>query len=341
MVVFRKAIPDIFNSMYRLDPIRRSRAGDALTLPLKQAGIEIDEKVVHQILNDLADFYRRQQKSDPGAVRLMLSPPEDPFIELPALQAIGDRLWRSRGSQKHPFTLEHYQSITAREAVAASGSPAAAVLDGYLSETLNAIDNEPGHAESFGDLRLDVLYSLTDKIAHRKALNEAEVIAASRTGGGVVSTDRPLTPAELKQAVEPLITSGLIKRDELHARGRPLRAGAYDFVVRSVVSAWKVLDRRRAQEAAIRAEQEKQKTTKLEELAGRDRTGPARDLLARCWIHGCGVLHGMVTPPGRKVTRILRDCCFQPNCSRCWVGLRYRFRLKFTFRLHFSSWRWC
>src|SRR5262249_38919420 len=35
MIVFRDAIPDIFNCTYRLDPIRRSKAATALVLPLE------------------------------------------------------------------------------------------------------------------------------------------------------------------------------------------------------------------------------------------------------------------------------------------------------------------
>ena len=180
MIAFRDAIPDIFSSSYRLDPIRRSRAGAALTLPLKKVSCEIGGDVTERMLNDLADFYRRQQKSDSSAIHLMPSPPDDPFIELPALQALGDRLWRTRTSQEKPFSLEHYESLASKNASTKSGSAAAAVLDSYLDETLSSISDDNSTKRLLDDMRLDLLYVLTDKEAHRKALGEGEMLAELR-----------------------------------------------------------------------------------------------------------------------------------------------------------------
>ena len=64
----------------------------------------------------------------------------------------------------------------------------------------------------------------------------------------------------------------MVRRDE-PARADARYELAHDFVVRSVISAWKALDRRRTQEAAVVAEQQRQKASRLIELAKTERRG--------------------------------------------------------------------
>jgi conflict system STAND superfamily ATPase len=265
MIVFRDAIPDVFNCTYRLDPIRRSKAAPALMLPLQNTGVQLDDAVASRILDDLADFYRRQQGRDDVAIHLTPSRPDDPFIELPALQTVADRLWETRGSFRTPFSLTHYNSLATAEEIAASGSPAAGILDGYLRDTLQRIDDGDSHPDDgLDELRLDVLYLLTDKIAHRKALGGREILAELnmiRATAEGVSTNQ----AMLVRALKPLQDCRLVREDAVSSTD-PRYELAHDFVVRSVVRAWKALDRRRAEAAAVRAEQRKQNTFRLAAL---------------------------------------------------------------------------
>ena len=147
MIEFRRSIPDIFTNYFKLDPITRSRAGDILTLPLKGVGIKVETKVVDKILDDLVQAYSMNQKERFAEVKLTPSPQKDPFIELPALQVLADKLWETKDTVKHPFSLAHYQSlknsveqekkaksITSKEAKHSDGSslPAQVVLKSHV-----------------------------------------------------------------------------------------------------------------------------------------------------------------------------------------------------------------
>jgi hypothetical protein len=251
MIAFRRVIPDVLNVSYRLGPIRRSKAAPALMLPASQAGLTFESKTAELILDDLCAFYRRQQEAGLAAVRLTPSPLDDPFIELPALQALGDRLWETRSTQAQPFTLTHYKGLVKDEQITASGSPAAAVLENYLSEMLKSIDDGKGAPDpALDDLRLDILYLLTDKVAHRRALGEKELLSQLRHIRPSALDLLVVDVALFRRAIEPLLANWLV-REETVTLAESRFELAHDFVVRSVVGAWTNLDRRRISELAV------------------------------------------------------------------------------------------
>lgn len=275
MIAFRRAIPDILNSTFRLDPIRRSRAAPALAIPAARAGYILEEDTAKLILADLCRYYEQQQQKGLFAVRLTRSPADDPFIELPALQAVGDRLWDTRdgGARYRPFTLEHYRAMVSEEDVRESGSPAAAVLDHYLANTLHGIDDGKGGPDpALDEVRLDVLYLLTDKTAYRRGLGEKELLAEIRKvrppGLNLPGVDLDL----LRKAITPLRQRWLI-REELAADKEVRYELAHDFVVRSVLRAWAELDRRRIRELAILSRKRDEVERKVADLSRMERTG--------------------------------------------------------------------
>lgn len=226
------------------------------------------------ILDDLCAFYRRQQRAGLAAARLTPSPSDDPFIELPALQAVGEGLWTTRTTAKaQPFTLGHYRSLVPPEEISDSGSPAAAVLEHYLGNMLQGIDDGKGKPDpDLNELRLDTLYLLTDKVAHRRALSEKELLAQLR---GIRPAGLKLPPVDValfRQAIEPLQANLLIREDRVTLAESRFEL-AHDFVVRSVVRAWNELDRRRVRDLAILSRERERVDTKLADLTRAERTG--------------------------------------------------------------------
>jgi hypothetical protein len=275
MIAFRSAIPDVLNSSFRLDPIQRSTAAPALVLPAVRAGYVPEEQAVKLILADLGKYYDQQQQRGLLAVRLTRSLAGDPFIELPALQAVDDKLWETRdgGIRYKPFTVEHYGAIAPEDDVRESGSPAAAVLDHYLANTLRGIDDGKGVPYPvLSEARLNVLYLLTDKTAYRRGRGEKELIAEiQRTrpaGLNLQEVDLDL----LRKAIMPLLQRGLI-REELAAAREMRYELAHDFVVRSVLRAWAELDRRRIRDLAILSRKRDEVERKVTDLSIMERRG--------------------------------------------------------------------
>jgi hypothetical protein len=286
MIEFRKSIPDIFGNYFKLDPIKRSQAGDALSLPLESIGMKFEPEAVEQILDDLVQAYSINQKKRFSEVKLTPSPKDDPFIELPALQVLADEMWATRDKVKKPFSLSHYQSLKEnsdknRQTKGATllktgnpdaiSSPAQVVLDNYL---LNHIENTPGSEklspDEWRNLRIDCLYLLTDKTRHRRALYEnillEEVNQIRPTGLELPVIDEEL----LNDAIKPLVNIRLV-REEVTKDNCKQYELAHDFTVRSAVRNWKNLDRQRTEELAIRKKAKKAREKKLPELEKNER----------------------------------------------------------------------
>jgi hypothetical protein len=281
MIEFRDTIPGIFGSYFRLQPIHANVARQVLTVPLARIGKRMSEDAMSQILADLAGCYRAYQSEHRLAAGLPISPDDNPFVELPALQLVCDQLWETR-EHPFPFSLKHYQSLSSMFEGSTAQSPAEAVLENYLFKYLKVEDA----AEPVQDLRLDLLYLLTDKVSHRKAASEETLFRELKTvrphGLGLASPTRE----SIRTVLKPLIEEGLVQQPPGQS-DMPQFELAHDFVVRSVVRAWDQLDRKRTMDLA-RAERVAQaKERKFVEMAESEQRifdliqyGPAVGILA-------------------------------------------------------------
>jgi hypothetical protein len=237
MIAFRRAIPDIFSNYFKLEPITRSRAGDVLVMPLESVGVSIDGGTVETVLDDLADAYEQTQKKRFSDVNLTPSRKGDPFIELPALQVVADRLWATREAAPGPFSPPHYRSLLEShiqdEGDPGPSSPAQTVLDDYLGDLLDSIeDADELTGQQWRELRTDCLYLLTDKTRHRRALPESllldELKSIRSSALALPTADREL----VRKAIEPLESVRLV-REEITREGEKQYELAHDFAVRS------------------------------------------------------------------------------------------------------------
>ena len=277
MIEFRKAIPDIFGNYFKLNPITFSSAKDVLKVPLKTVNISFEDNAVGQILSDLAQAYQIDQKRRLSEVMLTPSPKDDPFIELPALQVLADKLWSTKDEVVKPFSVTHYQSLKSAykpvQVVDESTSPARVVLDNYLLDLLaNIKDSDKLTPQEWRDLRIDCAYLLTDRTRHRRALPENLLLEELRQirpqGLDLPEIDRGL----LLEAIEPLVKVRLV-REEITKDGQKQYELAHDFAVRSGVRNWRELDRARISELAILQKEKKEKEEKYTELEkGHQRT---------------------------------------------------------------------
>ena len=238
-------------------------------MPLQSVGQSFEPGAVDAILNDLADSYRRTQENRFSAIHLTLSPKDDPFIELPALQVVADRLWVTKDSVNRPFTLGHYRSLAALRSDTAS--PASVVLDDYLGDLLNKADSAGDLTpDQWLELRLDCLYLLTDRVGHRRALTETLLLEELRQIRSQALNHPETTEARLKTALAPLHRARLIRQDMSRSGERQYEL-AHDFAVRSVVAKWRQLDRNRAATLAVLEEEKKRSQIKISGLEGFDR----------------------------------------------------------------------
>ncbi len=282
MIAFRKVIPDIFVSYYKLSPLGRKRAADVLTFPIGRLHMSWETEAVEVVLNDLTRSYSESQTNRFNGIDLTPSPTNDPYVELPALQVVADQFWRTRDQHNPPFTLEHYQSLGGIETVVEGNhggqtaepeettSPAQRVLDSYLLEQICKIRDDAGSdADAMKELRLDVLYLLTDRVRHRRALTET----------GLFTEVRRLRPRELnlptvdrkllEETIRPLVDMRLVTEHETPDRQRQFEL-AHDFAVRSAVREWRRLDQKRTAQIALSRREREGKEKQLGELMVRE-----------------------------------------------------------------------
>jgi hypothetical protein len=282
MIEFRTVIPEIFTHAYKLNPLHQSKAGAVLQYPLKRFDIALGDDTRTAILGDLARSYSLNQVNRFNNISLTPSPAKDPFIELPALQIVADELWDTRQRCTAPFTLDHYRQLPRLAPLPDNGefvpggggkggpTPADWVLGHYLPELLDQLAAQEGSdAGLLREVRLDVLYLLTDKVRHRRALSEEMLlrelpqIRPPRLDLPAVDAAllaRAIGPLEQQRLVRVFPSAGGLKQYEL----------AHDFAVRAVVADWRQLERRRIEALALRAREDQEKEDRLGRLEGQE-----------------------------------------------------------------------
>ncbi len=277
MIEFRDVIPDIFSYYFKLNPIQRSRAKDAITVPASSVGMEFEDEAIEKILDDLVEAYSINQQNRYSEVKLTLSPSNDPYIELPALQVVMEKLWQAYGYSEK-LTLEHYEllknqyekprvtlkdSTTDLKSPDTYASPAQAVLDNYVLDILGKISKDGGESQEVDrDLLLDCLILLTDKSRHRRALPESVLLDEIRQIRPAELDLQIVDKTLLRAAIEPLEKSRLVVSHVASDMQNQYEL-AHDFAVRSVVKAWRQLDRKRTTDIAILSRQRIKKDEKL------------------------------------------------------------------------------
>jgi hypothetical protein len=329
MVEFRQAIPDIFAACYKLEPIRVSQATPAVSLPLERIGITVESELPKRLLTDLSSFYSVLQKRSFTSVHLTPSRDQDPYIELPALQVIMERLWASVDVSSGRMRLSDYESLAP-----SAPNPSETVLSCYLEEFLqSATDTDPAADRQYlKELRLDLLYLLTDRTAHRRAVSQRTLLSElqqMRPPDLLPDSSRELTSAEIQMALQPLIQERLVNVADGQGGAKECEL-AHDFLVRSVVSEWDKLDRRRTEERALLAERNKESAGRLRSLVQRERFG-AKCIVSLALISFATVaLSTWVWQPGEPNTLPMIICSLPlfallNNClvMRAWAGFCY------------------
>jgi hypothetical protein len=271
MVVFRHAIPDLLTSIHRLEPIRVSQSKPAITYPLERVGVGTEPGLAERILEDLSAFYDVLQKQSFLAVHLAPSEEGDAYVELPAIQIVMESLWRRVGGTASRVTIADYESLAP-----GSANPAATVLEGYLEWYLNDASelDDTNDRERLKELRIDLLYLLTDQFAHRRASSRRTLIEELKRlyAQPVSPKGAGFAEADLDKALRPLLNRGLVRCAEGLSGGSEYEL-AHDFAVRSVVATWKTLDRKRIEEQAVLTQSQRHREARLEALERSERRG--------------------------------------------------------------------
>jgi uncharacterized RDD family membrane protein YckC len=132
-------------------------------------------------------------------------------------------------------------------------SPARAVLEHFLVDALmtggGPSSENPLEKLAEADLRTDILYVLTDKIAHRRALpltllvEEVQKLQIPELMHSPASADR------INSSLRVMVHQRLVR--EFQSPADSQYELAHDFLVRSVVRSYRELDRRRISELAV------------------------------------------------------------------------------------------
>lgn len=128
------------------------------------------------------------------------------------------------------------------------------VIEHYLQRSLG----EEGDSAQLLELRTDILYLLTDTFAHRRALPLDRLVEELHRlqHPELALSSSPVTKPQVRdEALELLCKRGIVRRYEGKETEYEL---AHDFLVRSVLKAWKQLERERMEQAIVlRQEREK------------------------------------------------------------------------------------
>jgi hypothetical protein len=168
----------------------------------------------------------------------------------------------------------------------AKPTPAQFVIEHYLAQSLS----EPGDSDQLRDLRTDILYLLTDKFAHRRALKLQVLVSELRSVGDAAVVKRDADRGEVRQALELLCRRGLVR--DYEGEGEIEYELAHDFMVRSVLKLWQQLDRDRMEQAVfLRHKQEKteERLVRFESLSNATlKVLPVTTIAVFLWIASIG-----------------------------------------------------
>ena len=229
-----------------------------------------------RILRDLSAFYSVLQKQSFAAVHLTPSRMEDPYVELPAVQVLMEHLWNSTDPTDASgmcITMKAYRQI----APEGTENPAGYFLENYLKNFLDGLAPTPGtedksgeKADGWKDLRVDLLYLLTDRFAHRRAVSDFTLLAEAceiRKADVTKIESRQLDLADIQAALKPLIASKSVCSTDGLRGVRHYELG-HDFMVRAVVRLWQRLAERRAEERFRYVQSQEQSRARLKGLTG-------------------------------------------------------------------------
>ena len=267
MIEFRQAIPTVFHHYFKLNPLTVSRASAILRVPPIQFGVTFQADAVQHILTDLSACYSNNLREKGNVLALVPSDSEDPYIELPALQILADKMWQTRNQVNHPFTLDHYQSLS----TSPDTSPAQWVLDHYITDQLDQIKDDNQSEKGMRRLRTDILYLLTDGSRHRRGL-KSETLLSMLKKRPAASQDEvtPRDSRHLQAVIEPLVECRLVRHFQT-SDGQGKYELAHDFAVRTVVRIWTALDRQRSAEEAVYREVLQEKEARLAQMENREK----------------------------------------------------------------------
>jgi RDD family len=332
MIEFRAAIPDIFHSYYKLNPILRSQARQILSAPLARVGFAWQNGVLDRVLDDLVANHAANERVRLGQAAAAPMNRADPFLESPALQIVADRLWHTRTDYLAPFSDVHYEGLAplapVSEGDAARGdsiaTPVDRVLDMYLDDQLRMLSRGEGAAQQMmRELRVDCLHLLTDGVAHRRALQERVLIdELNRLRPELLQLPRVDKPL-LDRALRPLTQMKLVDHHD-GIGGHPQYELAHDFAVRAVAREWGALNRSRIVQLAAQSEAFEQGQLELGRYNRRDKLSGALILAGGfAGIVALGVILVLLSAEAIESTGLWRLIWFTRVLFACVAALAF------------------
>jgi RDD family len=153
-------------------------------------------------------------------------------------------------------------------------SPACIVLDHFLVDALTKKEAfataEKEETQNEIDLRTDILYVLTDKIAYRRALPFRLVVEEVQRLQIPDLASVPLAVQNIEASLRTLVKRRLVR--EFPSSDDDHYELAHDFLVRSVVRSYRVLDRRRISDLAVLKQRKEIADAEVERLTMMSRT---------------------------------------------------------------------
>lgn len=151
------------------------------------------------------------------------------------------------------------------QAVARDDTPAQHVLENFLDAALAASVEDNTHTEAETELRIDLLYLLTDKSAHRRALPLSLMVEELRQVQVPDRSSSDISEPGIKRVLYRLLGQKLVR--EFDAPEEEHFELAHDFLVRSVVRKYRELDRKRIRAFALLERQRDDADTELRRLS--------------------------------------------------------------------------
>lgn len=185
-------------------------------------------------------------------------------------------------------------------------SPAQAVLERFLADSLEESApglDKPADRQAEIDLRTDILYVLTDKIAYRKALPLSRLIREVQALQIKELARAELAEERIKASLQVLFQQRLVR--EFPARENHYEL-AHDFLVRSVVRTYQKLYRRRIEQLAVLRQQQKATQAELAVLRQQQEATDAELAVLKQQQEATRPEYARLSRMGRTVSWLLR-----------------------------------